>query len=135
VQLVRVDPTAADHEVAVVEDDRLARRDGHLRLVELDLGARLTRALSPAPPGSGAESAPSRAASPAVRRQSIHALRAEGLVLSSPRVAVRAIPGYEQLWGMSPDGDRFLRFASDAFGGFTFMLGWPSRPERQRAEQ
>jgi serine/threonine protein kinase len=59
----------------------------------------------------------------------------EGLVLSSPRVAVRAIPGYEQLWGMSPNGDRFLRFASDAFGGFTLMLGWPSRLEREGAEQ
>ena len=44
-------------------------------------------------------------------------------------------PGYEQLWGMSPNGDRFLRFASDAFGGFTLMLGWPSRLEREGAEQ
>ena len=59
----------------------------------------------------------------------------EGLVLSPPRVAVRAIPGYEQLWAMSPNGDRFLRFASDAFGGFTLMLGWPSRLEREGAEK
>ena len=55
----------------------------------------------------------------------------EGLVLSPPRVAVRAIAGYEQLWAMSANGDRFLRFASDAFGGFTLMLGWPSRLERE----
>ena len=59
----------------------------------------------------------------------------EGLVLSPPRVAVRTIPGYEQLWAMSPNGDRFLRFASDAFGGFTLMLGWPSRLEREGAEK
>ena len=59
----------------------------------------------------------------------------EGLVLSPPRVAVRTIPGYEQLWAMSPDGNRFLRLASDAFGGFTLMLGWPSRLEREGAEK
>jgi len=59
----------------------------------------------------------------------------EGLVLSPPRVAVRTIPGYEQLWAVSPDGDRFLRFASDAFGGFTLMLGWPSRLEPDGAEK
>jgi hypothetical protein len=59
----------------------------------------------------------------------------EGLVLSPPRVAVRVIAGYEQLWAMSANGDRFLRFASDAFGGFTLMLGWPSRLERGGAEK
>jgi hypothetical protein len=31
---------------------------------------------------------------------------------------------------MSANGERFLRFASDAFGGFTLVLGWPSRLER-----
>jgi hypothetical protein len=59
----------------------------------------------------------------------------EGLVLSAPRVAVRTSPGYEQLWALTPNGDRFLRFASDAFGGFTLMLGWPSRLEPEGAEK
>ena len=34
-----VDPAAADDDVAVVEHGGLARRDGQLRRVELDLGA------------------------------------------------------------------------------------------------
>jgi Tol biopolymer transport system component len=59
----------------------------------------------------------------------------EGLVLSAPRVAVRTTPGYEQLWAVTPNGDRFLRFASDAFGGFTFMLGWSSRLEADGSEK
>ena len=59
----------------------------------------------------------------------------EELVLSAPRVAVPTIPGYEQLWAVTPNGDRFLRFASDAFGGFTLMLGWPSRLEPDGAEK
>jgi serine/threonine protein kinase len=59
----------------------------------------------------------------------------ERLVLSAPRVAVRTIPGYEQLWAVTPNGDRFLRIGSDAFGGFTLMLGWPSRLEPDGAEK
>ena len=59
----------------------------------------------------------------------------EGLVLSPPRVAVRTIPGYEQLWAMSPNGDRFFRFPADAFRGFTLMLGWSSRVERDGPEK
>ena len=51
------------------------------------------------------------------------------LVLSPPRVAVRAIPGYEQIWAVTPNGDRFLRIKSDVFEGFTLVIGWPSRLE------
>jgi hypothetical protein len=55
-------------------------------------------------------------------------------IIRSPVRAI-AIPGYEQLWALTPNGDRFLRFASDAFGGFTLMLGWPSRLNREGADQ
>ena len=37
----------------------------------------------------------------------------EGLALSPSRVAVRTIPGYEQLWAISPNGDRFSRGYDD----------------------
>ena len=37
--LASVDPAAADHDVSVVEHDRLSGRDGDLRRVEDDLGA------------------------------------------------------------------------------------------------
>ena len=53
------------------------------------------------------------------------------IALSPPRVAVRATPGYEQIWAVSPNGDRFLRAGTQETEPFTLMLGWPSRVEGQ----